>query len=38
MNLKLGEFTMIGKHFILTGGTSGLGKAILKTLLTKKED
>ncbi|GEQ02549.1 SDR family NAD(P)-dependent oxidoreductase [Staphylococcus ureilyticus] len=27
---------MIGKHFILTGGTSGLGKAILKTLLTKK--
>lgn len=36
MNLKLGEFTMIGKHFILTGGTSGLGKAILKTLLTKK--
>jgi len=36
MNLKQGEFTMIGKHFVLTGGTSGLGKAILKALLSKR--
>lgn len=27
---------MIGKHYILTGGTSGLGKAILKILLKKR--
>lgn len=27
---------MIGKHYILTGGTSGLGKAILKILLKKE--
>lgn len=27
---------MIGKHFILTGSTSGLGKSILKQLLAKK--
>ena len=26
---------MIGKHYVLTGGTSGLGQSILQSLLHK---